>query len=278
MKKKDIILSPEDEKQICDLYSSKISLKALAIKYYGNTNDIFRIKDILIKNNIRIRSIYERNATYSINKDYFNNIDTEEKAYFLGFLYADGTNTGKCITISLKNSDIEILNRFSNLLETNRPIKIYNNGAQYARLSINNYNIINNLVKHGVVERKTFKIRYPDIDPSLDKHFIRGYFDGDGGFSIKKRTNNYMFSITSNREFCTDLQNKFFYYIKKKPAIYDIKNNTVKRLTIGGNKQVIVASNWIYNNATIFLQRKYDLYQNLLKNPISNNTNLLHNL
>jgi hypothetical protein len=261
-----------NDKQICELYLSGISLVNLGLRYFGNRNQYCKIKNILIKNDIEIRTISERNSTYSIDRNYFNKIDTEEKAYFLGFLYADGANTRNCITLSLKNDDIKIIETFSKLLKTDRPVITYTNKTNsYSRLSINNHIVVNDLIRHGIVERKTFKIKYPDIDPLLDSHFIRGYFDGDGGFKFKRKKNQYSMCITSNNNFCIDLQNKIYSYTNIKLGIYPIyanKESEIKRLECGGNKQVVVLSNWLYNNSTIYLDRKYNQYINLLNNPI----------
>jgi len=263
------------EIQICNKYITGTSLVNLGLEYFGNKNQYYKIKQILSKNNISIRTASQRNSTYDINCNYFNNIDTEEKAYMLGFLYADGSNVKNTITLSLKANDIDILYKFQTLLKSNRPIKIYKNNhlSSYARLTIQNDHLIKCLSNYGVTERKTFTITYPTFLPiHLDKAFIRGYFDGDGGFKLTKKLNRYNICITSNQEFCNELQNKIYHHtgimmhIYAAPAITD---NRIKRLEIGGNKQVLTISNWLYNGATIYLDRKYQKYKNLQNNPLS---------
>ena len=129
------------------------------------------------------------NQKYDINFDIFENVNTEEFAYFLGFFYADGYNNQKTghINISLKYEDLEILEKFSKLFFGNRPIKIYNVKCQtnknnkICNLSIGNKELTKILYDFGSPQNKTFKVRFPFwINKNLQRHFIRGYFDGDG--------------------------------------------------------------------------------------------------
>jgi DNA-binding transcriptional regulator WhiA len=206
---------------------------------------------------------------YEIDFSKFETKNTEEFAYFLGFFYADGYNDTKSgkINISLKESDSPILERFSNLFFGNRPIYHYtvkcqtNDKNKICVLTISNGELSNLMSSLGAPERKTFKIRFPMwLDKSLWKHFIRGYFDGDG--SLMKSKSDYRISIASNLEFNTQLQ----LVIKELTGLeFGItKHGKICVLYKGGNNNTMKFLNWLYSDSNIYLQRKYDRYQEFI--------------
>lgn len=127
------------------------------------------------------------------NENYFDIIDTSQKAYFLGLMYADGYishSTRKngsvyyIMSISLQVQDKSVLEKLRN--EMNRPnelILVKTNGKrnpQY-RFTVSGEKIHHDLEKHGCIERKSLNLQFPTTVPEeLMSHFIRGYFDGDG--------------------------------------------------------------------------------------------------
>ena len=136
-----------------------------------------------------------RNKKYQINENIFNNIDSEEKAYFLGFLMADGYNneTRYSVRLCLKEEDVCVLESLKNILYPNndKPIGYIKrkDGFNLNYLDICNKHISKTLANLGMIQAKTFKLQYPNISNTMNKHFIRGYFDGDGciNFFILKK-------------------------------------------------------------------------------------------
>ena len=134
---------------------------------------------------------FTRDKVNYVNEDYFNKINTSEKAYFLGFIMADGnmylrSNNKYQFSIKIKSSDKDILLKFAKAIEFN-PEKITErneerNGTitRCAEIKIYNQAFCNSLVNLGVVPRKTGKEYMPLIPKELEKDFIRGYIDGDG--------------------------------------------------------------------------------------------------
>jgi hypothetical protein len=130
----------------------------------------------------------------------FNNIDTEEKAYWLGFIYADGTNgkNNNLFRISLSIKDEQHILLFKKCIESEHKITYaetndpfgYGGGEVYksAILSISSKEISQALKKLGINGNKTTYSQLPQIDEKFWSHFIRGYFDGDGSitYSIGK--------------------------------------------------------------------------------------------
>jgi hypothetical protein len=241
------------------------------------------------KAELAIRDHSHAKQNYAINENIFDNIDTEEKAYWLGFLYADG-NVSKTnrTRLSLAEEDIEIVEKFSNFIFGQERIKKYKqpeNRKSFQDLvyvDVCNKHIAHTLARLGCPPKKTFILTFPDwLDKKLYNHFIRGYFDGDGCLSNYKekqkgrgRNNKNIvvseydkshFSILSTKEFLTSLQFLF--------SELNINSTITKRhkkrknnnftLIVSGNHQIQRLTDWLYKNSNIFLQRKYDKYLQL---------------
>lgn len=211
---------------------------------------------------------------YSINKNLMDNIDTEEKSYWLGFFYADAYNNEKLgrIVIELQERDKSHLDKCAKFFgQPREPFKQIKNKGKYIayRLELNSKHLTENLSIKGCHQAKSFDIVFPDwLETNLVRHFIRGYFDGDGGLHINKVDNQMNIQITSTKEMVNSIQ----HIIKKStqcnsyithPERYT--DNTY-RLDSGGSRQVKRFCDWIYKDATIYLDRKYDLFKSYCSN------------
>jgi len=234
-------------------------------------NDEKILPDIIIRER-------HHNQKYDIDFSWFDNKNTEEFAYFLGFFYADGYNnesTGR-LAIVLKEDDKEILEKFSKLFFGNRNISSYNVKCQtnitneVCSLVIVNMSLSKLVASYGAPQNKTFKIRFPYwLDKSLYKYFIRGYFDGDG--SCMKCGTEYRISIASNWEFNHQLQDIIYKETSLKFGI--IRSGKISILYKGGNKNTKKFLDWLYLDSLICLKRKYDRYKELLLQiEVRNNT------
>ena len=222
-----------------------------------------------------------KNKRYKIMEDYFDNVNTEKKAYFLGLLYADGSNNDKQICISLAVDDKGILEQFCHeLYKDDSPLRYVrsndDNHSDIASLTICNKHIVNILSKAGMIRSKTRKLRYPkNLNPSLHNHFIRGYFDGDGSimnlFSIDKRRGNYIkrerwvFSIVGTDPFLKTIVQimKDDYSINIKNKLYNTSSKFCKELKVSNKKSLLKIYGMLYNGATAYMERKrikWDLF------------------
>lgn len=146
---------------------------------------------------------------YQIKENYFDKIDTEEKAYFMGFFYADGYNSknGSSLVISLNIKDIDILYRFSNMILGEEHVSIYDRGpkGKEAVFRINSKDLCHRFSELGCPNCKTYTLEFPKwIDDDLLRHFVRGYFDGDGSIILSSR----QAKITSSKIFNSFLKEK----------------------------------------------------------------------
>lgn len=226
---------------------------------------------ILKGNGIKTRSNKENSRKYFVNNDFFEVIDTEEKAYWLGFIYADGyiTNNGnqKNFGIALEIKDKGHLERFINDLDSNYPVKVYDAKTNfseytYARVLITSEKMYNDLLNKGVFERKSNILRFPSYDivpKNLVMHFIRGYIDGDG--SIVRSRNSFSLNICGTSEFLLSLFSELGHKVKVEYRYQDEKGSYARLI---GNIKVKSVLDIIYDSSTVYLERKYLRYKELI--------------
>lgn len=212
--------------------------------------------------------------------EYFSQIDTEEKAYILGFIAADGHVSDKEIIISLSAKDVDIIEKIRNSIGVNKDIKNYTghsfgpNKSEFVRFTFGTKEMISSLRSLGFVRNKTRTFKMPEIDKSLYKHFVRGYIDGDGSFGRYLHNDGYYRSsmtICGTEEFLLDLMQFFnsigFSTSKKLKRRFNTENCCYE-LALSGNDNVLNVLSYLYLDSKIYLDRKY---KNFLSMTNSNN-------
>lgn len=270
----------EDEKEIVRLYKEGVSAPKIG-EQFGIQHTM--VLKYLEKNGVARRSAEDCHRKYAINEDFFNHIDTQEKAFVLGFLYADGGNIleHNFVRIQLAEKDKDILYKISALIYKENPdkhVKFYNrkriqkDGSvkifKEAYLNFNSKHICNKLNELGCTPKKSLVLKFPEsiTDVELQRHFIRGYYDGDGGVSLNyKKCGSGSLSFISTLEFndklCEIIDKELGLGFYERNAVPD-KN--VYSLHITGNRQIEKLLDWLYKDASIYLDRKYNLYLDLL--------------
>lgn len=210
-----------------------------------------------------------RHRKYIFNNSYFHTIDCEEKAYWLGFLYADGCITNDAVILTLQANDLKHLIKFRDSLENFTKEPIYRAETNSYCLYFNSKEMINDLKHVGCMSRKTFILRFPTTNQVPTKfihHFMRGYFDGDGCIYVnpnKSGTNSV--NIVGNKNFIDEYKRTLFESINKKNDIkYRFYNNNIVSFTLGGNIQIKKIYNFLYKDATIFLDRKQEKFKTVI--------------
>ncbi len=255
---KKIVLSNDQINNIISLYNSGLSCNKIAIELNYSASFIQRI---LYSANIKLRAYHQLNRKHFVDENYFNEIDCEEKAYFLGFLFADG-NVNKHsnqVVLKLNSRDKEILIRLNKLISNECLIFEYGDNSE---LRFSSKNIKDNLIKYGCIPNKSLKLKFPNIDNKYVRHFIRGYFDGDG--SIVRYRNDFVVIIVSTEDFCNGI-NIYFSGVIDHPKYATNRGNNIT-CTIGykGNRKVLKFLEMIYMDSTIYLNRKYKKYLELV--------------
>ena len=207
----------------------------------------------------------------SINEDFFK-IWTPEMAYIFGFWIADGNMAKNRNVISFCSKDFNLLELINFNLKSSYKISDCNNAFQ---LPICNKTIYNDILKLGGTPRKSLTIQFPDVPDEYLSHFIRGEFDGDGCFYIKKdkhriHNNKYLDSnFVGNIDFLSVLKDKIKEKIDIDPTNFRIVNKNCNRriyhLTYFG-KKAIVLGNYIYQDSeNLRLERKFKIYNKMKK-------------
>ena len=268
MKEKQRRLSHSEKSQLFEMFETGNYSGNQLSKYFPISQ--VAINNLLRRNGYDAKSASELQRKYPIVEDFFDNIDTEEKAYFLGFLYADGYNNTdrNSVNLSLKEDDKEILEILNNLLQPNKPlqyveIKDTNSSNQY-RLVIANKHISQKLVELGCVKAKNHTLTFPteeQVPSCLIRHFVRGYFDGDGSVSGDKQK---QFCFVGTMDFLLPLQQiliKELNFSKTKlDRRHKDRDNNIRSLRYCGVNQCITFRDWLYKDATIYLERKKKIF------------------
>lgn len=195
---------------------------------------------------------------YKYQKDYFKNIDTEEKAYWAGFIAADGNIRKDFLKmrIELNIQDKKHLEKFRENLNSDVPIKEsirQNNHSCY--IDINCKELCLDLVRLGIVPNKSLilNIDFKLIPNHLVPSFIRGYFDGDGSINFydKRGYLEYELSFIGTEIFLE----KVLFFLQKKKKLFSCGNNF--RFCLKSKKDISEVLKYFYNNPIIFLDRKY---------------------
>lgn len=232
-------------------------------------------KTALIRNLDKLGYNFDRSKSmqkYTLNRNYFKNIDSQEKAYWLGLIYADGSNkiSKNVFVLGLKQEDNYILELFKRDIESNVPIKITKdkrgNRQDFHRLEVYNKQFCLNLSKQGVFENKTFILKPPILYKNLIYSFIRGYFDGDGSICTVIDKNNKThhkdsITFTGTKEILGFISSFLEKDLNINCSVYqrhperDINNYTI---IISGRLQVIKLCEKMYENKTSrYLTRKF---------------------
>jgi hypothetical protein len=182
--------SEELETKIVELYSTGLSSTKV-----GELVDVSyaTVLNVVRRRGFPTRTTTQTSKRYSFNENYFNTIDTENKAYWLGFILADGCiSRGKDIIIALKELDKLHLEKFIKCINGDNKYQIVISngfGGSYptARLAIRSKLMCGDLQKYNITEKKSLTAVPPSIQKHLQQHFWRGVIDGDGHICINKQ-------------------------------------------------------------------------------------------
>lgn len=266
--KKNISLSLEPKKkQAIKLYEEGLSGVDISKRLNVSYTTVYKY---LRSKGISPKSFEDASRKYLLNQDFFLNIDSEIKAYWLGFLYADGYITSNVLGLSISNKDKLHLEKFRQALETDKPINTYipkSKSKPIVSLHISSDKLVSQVRNLGLVERKTLILeKLPDIKKELLSHFIRGYFDGDGCIHIEKKYNVLRLSILGTYNFISSLQDTLLQNcnITKVKLTQCKKNNSITyQYGKGGNLQVRKIYDYLYKDATVYLERKKERFDSV---------------
>lgn len=243
-----------DKKQlIVNLYRTKTIQEICPIVGYCEKT----VSKVLKEEGVQIRSGPSYLRKGDIKHDWFKAIDSAEKAYFLGLLYADGNVYLKRnrVQITLSREDRYILRLFGQLIGHSG---ILHKDREYEKLIIESKEMCQDLIVHGCIPRKSLILEFPSTVPSnLLSHFVRGYFDGDGSVWSRNK-NSKSVNITSTEKFTEGLK-KIVNFVNwsKFYKRHKLKADSAGYITIGNRSDIVKFYDFIYEDSrNLFLKRK----------------------
>lgn len=265
-----LLYTPEQELEIINKYKNeKLSSLKIGKLYSLNHQNIYHI---LRKHNISRRN---KNKRDSFNEDYFETIDTEAKAYLLGFILADGCiydNQSKLqdrnwqpqVCLQIHNKDVQVLNLLKNETGSNKKV-VFLSTRPNCKFSLTSLKMVNDLKKLGVVPRKSLTAQFPNysqVPKYLFHHFMRGLFDGDGCICNGKRT---AFDICGSFDVCMGVKS-----ILCNIVVPDDKNKlprkqgNIYRMYYFKRKSINLIYHYLYKDANYFFNRKKIIFESKL--------------
>lgn len=219
---------------------------------------------------------------YYCDYHYFDQIDTEEKAYWLGFLTADGwisknkKNNAGVVGIELQYGDIGHLKKFNKSIKGNYQITDRwvacgastdkESKTHHCCIRIFSLMMYEALSKLGFDNEKSYHVNIPDISEELIRHYLRGYFDGDGCFCLTNKSFTVGFISASKPLFddvCRILEsNTIKYHTHEYTSDYNTK---MYRIYVYDKNSKLRLLDYMYQNCQIYLDRKYKKYQKAIQ-------------
>jgi len=247
-----------NKKQIIDLYNKGLSAyEILAMTDYKSVNSIYNI----LRKHTDVRS-KAGNKNPNLKHDYFNRIDSEAKAYFLGFIMADGSvtirkNSQPCLAIEIKEYDSYLLELFKKELCTDNVIETTRKECK--RIRVHSSQIVEDLSKYNIIPNKSHATNPAIIleEPYMS-HYIRGLMDGDGW--VYERQYSLTMGICGTYELMGSIRD----YLIKKLHLPNVQVNSYKDripfFTHQSIESIDKLYHYLYDDATIFLTRKKSVF------------------
>lgn len=275
------VLTKKDEEFIIKEYKNG---KTCVDIYNENFKDIFK-SSAMIERVVRKYGISKGRYVKPVilNENYFETIDSEMKSYWLGMLMADGSVIKKSensfvVKLELKVEDKYVLEKFAEDIETDVKVKDYKykyknrSDKHNAVIQIHSKKIAEDLSKYGIVPQKTHKQnKLPNIPKKYMSHFIRGYFDGDGGISLvkPKDQNIHRASIMfcADETLANEIQKLLLEDVDINSSIIDMKKygHNIYNVRFSKNEYVYKFYDYIYCNATFYMERKKEKFDKFIK-------------
>lgn len=273
---KKIIFTEEQQQQILDMYQ---------INYLGSQKIATQmgVSKSVILNFLKEKGINVSNRgchKYYADYDKFETIDSPEKAYWLGFIAADGCvyirPQNATIRINIHQKDKEILEKFKVFMNSNVNItehiqtEGFSNNTPMAVIAFNSKKMAEDFVKHGVPNKKSLILKPPIIEEKYFLPYILGYFDGDGSIYKTSQHHNYGLNIEGTKE-VLEWINSILHISDKleKRNPEDDKNNYYIRC--GGTNKPYEIMKKLYDSVDVHLERKYQIFKELEKVVLSRN-------
>lgn len=266
------IFNKEDELKICKMYQEEGKTKEFIRKYFHCRNEA--INNVLNNYNIPTKK-KGLSKNRLLKENFFEVIDTEEKAYFLGLIFTDGNvsldkgNRSPQIKLGLKISDIEILEKFKEVLNISSEL-LYDKrkNKECAIISFRNQRMANDLAKYGIIPNKTYLTKHlPSVPDKFLKDFLRGLLDGDGSIYQETKSKKFRIDFCSyHYSICEEFRNLCNLFLNRKNTNKIANYGTAYHIRLNDQKSVKQLATVLYRDSKVSLARKQLLAEKLFEN------------
>ena len=255
-----------DQKEICKMYTEDgNTLSFISQKFHCRTETI---KNVLILNNIEIkRRGSAKNRT--LNEHFFETIDSEEKAYFLGLLFADGNITNDTsrkrnptIRLQLKLSDQKLIEDFRKTINGSGAITYDKREKKEAAcFSFRSKIMADDLSKYGIIPNKTYLTKHlPEIPNEFLKDFLRGLLDGDGSIYQETKSKKFRIDFCSyHQSICQEFRTLCNTFLDKENTNTIANYGTAYHIRFNDQNSVKQLATVLYKGNKVALARKYEM-------------------
>ncbi len=243
---------------------------------------------VIIKNNLNLEISYQEildiihknfknklsdRRTYTLNDYYFSDINSQEKAYILGLLAADGY-VGNHNEFIISSKDKDILEKIRKEMNISKDLSLgskggFENSGRNFEIRLSSKFLVNDLNNLGFYPNKSLTFNtIPNINSDLKRHFLRGYFDGDGSITHYVRTYNvkgkeYSYdrltmTILATEPLLLEFIKEFNF---EKYSFNKSKTPELKYLYISSKEELLHIYNLMYENSSISLNRKREIWE-----------------
>ena len=248
----------EQEAEIAKRYLSGESARGIAKSFCLDKTSILAA---LRRQGVGQRSPAERNRLYAVDEHAFDTI-TEEAAYWWGFLYADGSVNKRSVILSLKWDDLDHVEKFKEFMKSEAPIKKYGHklgcDIHYAcYIGITSQHLANRMTELGIVPHRTrFDCVKDNLSQDMIRHWIRGFFDGDG--TVYNSGGRFCVGFMGSLEVIEWIRG-CIPFVDKNKRIHKHSISNVFYLIFSGNNISRKITDYLYSGQTLYMDRKYNL-------------------
>lgn len=264
------VLSDQDVETIFKMYKEGKKISDIAKSFGVSNSTIYTRLTRRFGPLGKERAVNKRK--YFVDESFFEVIDTQEKAYVMGWFYSDGSNSlsPNIAKIDVAEDSVDILVKIKDVLGSNaRIVAMKNSANSYAgenaqmlhRLGIYNKRVSKQIAALGICGNMTYTRTWPEwLTEELEPHFIRGLIDGDGCISVSKK-NGFAISYWGTEMMCDGLSRVLTKIGVEHSHRTDKNGHNYVRIT--KQTECVKFADYIYEESTIYLARKFDNYKRM---------------
>lgn len=263
-----------EEYKICEMYSQEIGLREIGKAFNCSQG---AITNVLKRNGVKIRGkgcSRKKLKSHNLDVSYFENIDSVDKAYWLGVLTADGSisKDGYKTTLSLK--DFDLIYKFKKAINSEHKISERNIFDKRTSKTYTSYSLqvcskefTKNLINLGITNRKSYVCNFPEINNKYIFSYLRGLLDGDGSIIVEDESiKKIRISFIATKEIIEGIHKYLKSEIGANPhPVYIISENVnVYKTYYFGDAKMILKKIYENSDSENRMNRKYEIYKNVI--------------